>query len=98
MFVHIVKIAILLLVTVAAMLLMSWGLAWILRRMHVPTRLAAILANVLCFVSFIVWQHVDLKPYGGLEFSIVAFGAIVWGGCLALDLWRIRRKSVSVSA
>lgn len=94
---HILKTGVLLLVTVLAMWLMSWGLTWILRRMRLNLRIAAIMANVLCFVSFVVWMHIDMKPYGGLEVSMIAFGAIVWGGSLAVQLWRLKRKSVSAS-
>ncbi len=97
---HILKIAVELVVVVLAMWLMSWGLAWILRRMRLNARIAAIAANLLCFISFIVWLHIDMKPYGGLEISMIVFGLIVWGVCLALDLWRIKRstKAASTSA
>ena len=98
MIVHILKVAVELIVVILAMWLMSWGLAWILRRMRLNARIAAIAANLLCFVSFVVWLHIDMKPYGGLEVSMIAFGLVVWGVCLAFDLWRIKRKAQPSSA
>ncbi len=98
MIVHIMKVAVERIVVIIAMWLMSWGLAWILRRMRLKARIAAISANILCFVSFIVWLHIDMKPYGGLEIGMIVFGLIVWGVCLALDLWRIKRKAQGSSA
>jgi hypothetical protein len=87
---HTLKVALELLLTVAAMRGLSWGLGWVLAR--VSTRgpvWSAIVANasaLAIFAGVIAWNLVPGEPF---DVAALAFGAAVYLSCFLVDLrWR----------
>jgi hypothetical protein len=87
---HTVKVALELLLTLAVMRFLSWGLGWALFRVvrKGPFRVSLIAnaAALAIFAGFIVW---NLAPGEPLDYEAVTFGAVVYLLCLVSDLkWR----------
>lgn len=93
------KITAILLLVILAMRLASWAVAWAIRKAGIKARSAAVIANAACFVAFAGWLYSDLLQGEPMDWAAVLFGAVVFGGCAALDLMRIRRRArMSVAA
>lgn len=87
---HTVKVAVELLLTLAVMRCLSWGLGWMLSRAvkKGPFRvsLAANAAALAIFAGFIVWNLAPGEPF---DYEAMTFGAVVYMLCLLSDLkWR----------
>jgi len=87
---HTVKVILLLLAVLAAMRATSWFLTWAIRKLvrrdHWLNYLAA---NVLGFLGFLALLEYNRFPGEPVDTQGVAFGAVVFGLCLLLDLaWR----------
>jgi hypothetical protein len=84
---HALKILLLLLLTLAAMRVVSWLCLWLLRR--VLKRDAAWLAlgaNLLALCAFAVLLRLDAVPGELLDLRALAFGVIVFAVFFAIDL------------
>jgi hypothetical protein len=83
---HLLKILVLLLLTVAVMRLVSWSLLWLLgrvsRRDSIYPRLAS---NVLALCAFAAFLVVDSVPGETLDLQALAFGVVVFGIFFGLD-------------
>jgi hypothetical protein len=87
---HTAKVTLELLLTLAVMRLLSWGLGWVLSRVlrKGPFRVSLIAnaAALAIFAGFIAW---DLAPGEPFDYEAVTFGAVVYLLCLVSDLkWR----------
>lgn len=87
---HTVKVALELLLTLAVMRLLSWGLGWVLFRVvrKGPLRVSLIAnaAAFAIFAGFIAWNLAPGEPF---DYEAVTFGAVVYLLCLLSDLkWR----------
>ncbi len=97
-FLKALKISGLLSLVIAIMRLASWVLNWLFERViRVSGRTAAVAANVTCFAIYIIWRYEDSRSVGGIDWSEIIFGAVVWGTCLIFDLTRARRRASSAS-
>ena len=87
---HTVKVVLELLLTLAVMRLLSWGLGWMLFRVvkQGPFRVSLIAnaAALAIFAGVIVWNLAPGEPF---DYEAVTFGAVVYLLCLLSDLkWR----------
>lgn len=83
------KIGALLLLVLAAMRLVSWGIAWVLTRTTpLSCRAAAISANVagLAAFAFLLWWN--LLPGEPMDWSAILFGIGTFSAFGAMDLWK----------
>jgi hypothetical protein len=87
---HALKVGVLLVVTLGAMRGASWLVGWLLARAArrtTPLPLGA--ANLACLAVFVALLWWNLVPGEPLDPVAFAFGAVVFGLCLAVDLrWR----------
>ncbi len=90
------KITALLLITLVVMRLVSWALAWLLRRaFRVPPVTAAVGSNAISLGIFVLWQFLELEVGEPLDWEAIIFGGVVFGVFLAYDLLWLRRKRVA---
>ena len=87
---HTIKIAFELLLTLAVMRVLSWGLGWLLFRVAKAGpfvgSLIANAASLAIFMGFIVWNLAPGEPF---DYEASAFGVVVYLLCLLSDLkWR----------
>ena len=87
---HTLKVALELLLTLAVMRAISWGLGWALFRVAKARPLpGALIANAValaCFVAFVVWNLAPGEPF---DYEASAFGVGVYVLYLLIDLkWR----------
>jgi hypothetical protein len=88
------KIAGWLVLTLVAMRLVSWALAWIASRLlRFDVRLAAILANLTGFLLYVLGLRHQLEPGEPIDRAAVVFGAAVCLVYLVFDFswvpWRV---------
>lgn len=84
---HALKLVGLVLLTLAAMRLVSWGVGWclgrMLRRHTVPVRVGANVGALGIFAGFLVLNRV---PDELLDLEALVFGVIVYGVYTGIDL------------
>lgn len=84
---HLVKVALLVVLTLAVMRLVSWAFLWLLggiaRSDSVSLRAAA---NALALVAFAAFLVADSVPGELLDTRALAFGAVVYGVFFAVDV------------
>jgi hypothetical protein len=88
--VHALKVAALLLLTLAAMRAVSWGIGWGLSRIAAlevfPSAVVANVIGLATFTGFIVWNLLPGEPF---DYTAFGFGVLVYATCLLADLkWR----------
>jgi hypothetical protein len=93
---HVLKVAFLLFLTLAAMRALSWAclfvFGWLLKRQPVQVRLAA---NVLALSGFAGLLHLDSLPGEFLDLRALAFGVVIYAVYFAIDIkWIPRFLSV----
>jgi hypothetical protein len=104
---HVVKVALLIVLTLAAMRLMSWSCLWMLGCLPRSDSLYARLAsNVLAFCGFAGFLVVDRMPGELLDIQALIFGVVVFTTFFVVDTrWlprslaaRIQRRRASPPA
>jgi hypothetical protein len=86
-----------LVLTLVAMRLVSWALAWVAGRLlRLDARFAAILANLTAFLLFVLLLYEQLEPGEPVDRAAVVFGAVVFLIYLAIDWfwmpWKTRAR------
>jgi len=83
---HVLKIILLLVLTLAAMRLVSWALLWVLRRVwKCDSRHQPLAANALALAAFAAFLFIDRIPGQFLDPQALAFGVVVFGVCFGVD-------------
>jgi hypothetical protein len=85
---HILKVALLVLLTLAVMRAVSWGVGWVVARAWrtrpAPIALAANATSLAAFAAFLVWNLMPGEPF---DYAPLAFGVVVYLACFLADLW-----------
>lgn len=84
------KICALLILTLAAMRVASWAVAWALTKaVRTKIRTAAVVSNVVAFAAFVLLLYVSLLPGEPVDFAAVCFGFAVFAVYTVADFyWR----------
>jgi hypothetical protein len=93
---HLLKVAFLVLLTLAFMRLCSWAVGWALFKLSPLTRTRAfVVANLLCFVTFVAYLYLSLERGEPIDPMAIVFGAIVYLTCSTIDVYRGRKYLAS---
>lgn len=88
------RISVLILLTLLVLRLVSWSIAWIIRRLfRLGSRPAAIASNAIGFALFVLWLYLDLESGEPIDPAAVLFGGLVFASFVIFDLLRARWRS-----
>ncbi len=88
------KISALIVLTLLVLRLVSWSIAWVIRRLfRFGSGAAAVASNTLGFAFFVLWLYLDLESGEPVDPAAVLFGGLAFGFFLIFDLLRARWKS-----
>jgi hypothetical protein len=87
---HAVKVALLLVLTLAVMRSGSWIVGWLMcRALRKTSFWSSLASNLICLTVFAGLLFWNLMPGEGFDYAALAFGAVVYTLCLVMDLrWR----------
>jgi hypothetical protein len=97
---HVAKVILLLLLTLAVMRGASWSLGWLLKRLTGTKRLwIAVISNTVALIAFAGVLVTQRIPGELMDFSALAFGAVVFTAFALFDIrWTRWGKGVDRDA
>ena len=94
---HVAKVILLLLLTLAVMRAASWSLGWLLRRLSGAKRLwIAVISNTIALIAFAGLLVAQRIPGELIDLSALTFGVIIFTTYALIDIrWTYWRKKES---